>query len=825
MAKPFGVWGIDIGQCALKALRLEMIDGYPTATAFDYIEHPKILSQPDADPDALTRESLEKFFSRNPLGKDQVAMSIAGQSGLVRFVKLPPVEEKKVADIVKFEAKQQIPFPLDEVVWDFQKIGGGETIGGFAMETEIGLFAMKRDIINKHIGHYKAVRAEVHYVQMAPLALCNFATYEILRKGGPDGVEGDGVPVAEGEEDETPRGKKRCAVVLDIGTDSSNLIITDGGKIIWQRPIPLGGNHFTRALTKELKLTFAKAEHLKRNAAKSAELAQILRALRPVLTEFVGEVQRSLGYFTNTHRDAHVAYLIGLGSAFRLPGLQKYLSEKLSLEVRKPSKIDRLAGEQVLQDPTFTENILTFPIAYGLALQGLGVARILTNLLPTEVRTERLIRAKKPAVAMAAAALLIGTAIMGIGYGAQVSAVSDPKIDASLVIAEKQAKAAGDQNTAYTDKEKEIKKAQGDVKAIIVGNDERLNWIRFQEVLTAALPRHGNSPAGNLDLPEQELFWNTLEGKRAFEKYRERMAAGIPLEKIHEDDLAQHLANVSLESVYCRYTDNVGAFLTTADDRVRRKFAENIADDMDPADREEFDDNGTKRVKPKTKEGGGWIVELRGFTYHKLGTNFIRKCLVKNLNNINTRFAVAGNPDAKIREIIPGGVDPVKGNVSNVFIYLSQTDDKYATPTQFKYISASYLDEMLAGSGGGGGVGIPPGEGGETSSMGPTSMGPGAQPGSMMTPGATGGTPPSGTAWTPANSPGSGAGAGSGGGFSAGAIGLGPTPMGEGSPTTPTGGTTAATTRKPKGRTEFVVFLVWREPTPTDPTPSAATAP
>src|SRR5205807_4667633 len=176
------------------------------------------------------------------------------------------------------------------------------------------------------------------------------------------------VPGEEGaeepeEENPTPRGKKRCTVVMDVGTDASNLIITDGGKIIWQRPIPLGGNNFTRALTKDLKLTFAKAEHLKRNAAKSPELPQILKALKPVLQDFVGEVQRSLGYFTNTHRDAHVAYMVGLGSAFRLPGLQKYMAEKLSLDVRKPTAFERLAGEQVLHHPVFTENILTFPIA------------------------------------------------------------------------------------------------------------------------------------------------------------------------------------------------------------------------------------------------------------------------------------------------------------------------------------------------------------------------------------------------------------------------------------------------------------------------------
>src|SRR5438270_11254702 len=157
MAVPQGVWGIDIGQCALKALRVELVDGQVTATAFDYIEHPKILAQPDADPDQLTREALEKFLSRNQLKGDLVAIAVPGQSGLARFVKLPPVEEKKINDIVRFEAKQQIPFPLEEVVWDYQKIGAGSVTDGFAMETEIGLFAMKRDTISKYLQHFKDV--------------------------------------------------------------------------------------------------------------------------------------------------------------------------------------------------------------------------------------------------------------------------------------------------------------------------------------------------------------------------------------------------------------------------------------------------------------------------------------------------------------------------------------------------------------------------------------------------------------------------------------------------------------------------------------------
>ena len=397
-ARPVGVWGIDLGQCALKAIRLEFKDGQVVATAFEYIEHPKILSQPDADPDELTREALNQFLARNKIKFDMVCISVPGQSGLARFVKLPPVDEKKIADIVKFEAKQQIPFPLEEVVWDYQSLSSGEVVDGMALETEIGLFAMKRDMVNRAIRQFKEVNVEVHVVQMAPLALCNFIAYDKLSKGTDNAQE---------------EGDSECIVALEIGTDNSNLVITDGGRIIWQRPIPIGGNHFTRALTKEMKLTFAKAEHLKRNAAKSPDLKKILSALKQVLNDFVGEVQRSLGYFTNTHRNAKIQYMVGLGNAFRLPGLQKFLQEKLQLEVRKLQKLERATGESVTAAPTFAENIMSFGVAYGLGLGALKAGAFArTDLLPYEVRVERLIRGKKPWAVAAAAALGLGMFLM-----------------------------------------------------------------------------------------------------------------------------------------------------------------------------------------------------------------------------------------------------------------------------------------------------------------------------------------------------------------------------------------------------------------------------
>jgi type IV pilus assembly protein PilM len=822
--KPKGVWGIDIGQCALKALRLELVEGKPTATAFDYVEHTKILSQPDADPDTLIREALEKFLSRNEVKLDDVAIGIAGQSGLARFVKLPPVEEKKIAEIVKFEAKQQIPFPLDEVVWDFQKIAGGEAVDGFALETEIGLFAMKRDVISRYLGYFNASRIEVHTVQMSPLALVNFATYELLKKGGPAPGEGE-----EEAPDDAPRGKKRCVVVMDIGTDASNLIITDGAKIIWQRPIPLGGNHFTRALTKELKLTFAKAEHLKRNAAKSPEMANILKAIKPVLTDFVGEVQRSLGYFTNTHRDAHVAYMVGLGSAFKLPGLQKYLGDKLSLEVRKPAKFARLGGEAIVADPLFLENLLTFPVAYGLALQGLGQARLTTNLLPHEIRMDRVVRAKKPYAVAAAAMLLLGTGALALGSGLELKSVTNPKIDDGIKAAKAAGSAYSGAESEYSQRKQKSESTQNDVRAILAGQEQRLNWARFLEVQTAAMPKPGDPKnGGNLDPGIWVGAGNA--GMDALRWFEGRMRDGVKIEEALNDATSKHPANlaiVNVEAFNSRWVHNVGAFLEHADTVVFDSFGDTIAKSMRPDETE--NDEAKGRLRPKKVEGGGWIIEIRGYTDHH-DPQFLHKALLKNLNNAD-KFATAKGED-KIGKYIVGVADPVKGKVSHAFIFKTWLVSG-AAANSFQYINESRLDAMLGG--------------GTSSSFGPSGPGEETRGGGPPAPPGSGQGDPAQTTQTAAAALGPGWSPLTGGGASSssypGAPSSGAPPAGKGGmsarlgkipgQSSPSGREIAGTGgpdifgtsgkdagQENRKRYEFVVMMVWREPVP-DITPTA----
>jgi type IV pilus assembly protein PilM len=846
-----GVWGIDLGQCALKAIRVENVDGKVTATAFDYIEHPKILSQPDADPDQLTREALETFLSRNTLKGDTVVISVPGQSGLARFVKLPPVEEKKIPDIVRFEAKQQIPFPLEEVVWDYQKLGSGQMTEGFALETEIGLFAMKRDMVNRYLQHFKDVNVEVNMVQMAPLALCNYLSYDLLDKPKEESAG----------KDEEAAGKKQCVVALDIGTDNSNLVITDGQKIIWQRPIPLGGNHFTRALTKDLKLTFAKAEHLKRNAVKSPDLRKILAALRPVLTDFVSEVQRSLGYFTNTHRDAHVKYLLALGNAFRLPGLPKFLQEKLQLEVRRLPKFERMEGESVTAAPQFTENVLSFAVAYGLALQGLKMGRLQTNLLPREIQTERMIRAKKPWAAAAAAALLLAMTWLTMGRAVEYVTIKNSEVEKNAGKADEAVKNHAARKNEFNDFDNKKNESIKAIYKIGSGVQERMNWPALFQYVNDALPRPDGSKIAQKTSQNVEAYKTYFLRNKAKEKsesfiaYQRWLQRGLDPNLIKTDDreeefIRKNLIQINIEGIGEMYTDDLKTFYESLVTNTEGKLF-----GMKPNEAAEL----RKAVKDKAFDKlpkSGWVVELRCYTYfgnfpqEKIDPlEFLKDSYIENL----------ASPESLGQEISEDIKRLVRENISHVVIYKFSVE-KEPEAGNFKYIKKSYLGEALGASAVGGG-GFPGAGEGMRMRGGPGTSSP--APGSTSSSSGGGGGDPAGgddkgksatrDGWAPlgeiagsafggggggmggvggrgAGVPIGPAGAGAGGmklpgmgelgtggkgRFLPGAAPGGPGSGGPGGTITPQSPLRTQIIRTP--RTEFVILLVWKEPLPSEP--------
>jgi type IV pilus assembly protein PilM len=468
-----GAWGVDIGQAGLKAIRLQINDATEqvVATAFDYIAHPKILSQPDAIPEELISQALEKFLKQNDIENDLLAISVPGQSALARFIQLPPVEASKVSEIVKYEARQQIPFALEDVVWDYQTLGKGTEESGFLLEAEVGLFAMKRDQVNNQLRPFTNAQLEVELIQIAPLALYNFLSFDQL-----------GIRLG----DETVA-MDSYTILLDMGADNTMLLVSNGQKI-WIRNVPIGGNHFTRALTKEMKLTFAKAEHLKCNATKSPDPRSVFQALRPVFNDYVSEIQRSIGYFSSVNREAKISKVVGLGNGFKLAGLQKFLQQNLQYEVERVESFSAITTDSFKDAALFEENILSFPVCYGVALQALKQTRIRTSLLPKEITTARTIARKKPWAVGAAAALLVGVAASAFGYAHVYQSVSPKRFDPALKKITDVITATNATQKGYGEVRSANQSGYAGGQSLLHGSEGRNNWLELYKAVDECLP-------------------------------------------------------------------------------------------------------------------------------------------------------------------------------------------------------------------------------------------------------------------------------------------------------------------------------------------------
>jgi len=377
------VWAIDIGNNSLKALHLSNAGGVVEVIGFDNIQHGKILNGSGvkaAERDELIALTLRQFVKQNDLGKDDVIVSVPSQNSFARFVNLPPVEAKRIPEIVKFEAAQQIPFDINEVQWDWQLMTEADSA-----ETKVGIFAIKDEVVTSVLEHFSRENVTVSYVQMAPMALYNYALYDRSELARPD---------------------TQAIIIIDIGTENTDLVVCTR-TTVWQRCIPMGGNAFTRAIADTFKLNFEKAEKLKCTAAMSKYARQIFQAMRPVFTDLASEVQRSLGFYSSSNPNTKLSKIIALGGGTKMRGLLKYLQQSLQIPVERPDLFKKLVISSDVSAVKFHENVCDFGAVYGLALQGLGLARIKSNLLPRSIARSMAWASKAKYFTAAACAVLL----------------------------------------------------------------------------------------------------------------------------------------------------------------------------------------------------------------------------------------------------------------------------------------------------------------------------------------------------------------------------------------------------------------------------------
>src|SRR5207237_3682921 len=186
----------------------------------------------DAARERVVLKAIQELFAERPFGSKNINVCARGFHVFSKFVKLPPVDTSKVTQIIQYEAQQNVPFPLEEVVWDYQILGTTAT-----GELEVLLVAIKADVVDGLFRTAEAAGLRVQLVDVSPAALCNAFRYNY---GDLDG----------------------CTMLLDIGAQTSNLLFIEKGKV-YSVGIHFRANSITQDFAAEYKLKFAEAEQLK----------------------------------------------------------------------------------------------------------------------------------------------------------------------------------------------------------------------------------------------------------------------------------------------------------------------------------------------------------------------------------------------------------------------------------------------------------------------------------------------------------------------------------------------------------------------------------
>src|SRR5437868_13457059 len=238
-----------------------------------------VMSENPVDPLRLgqTTDALREILAELGIKSVRVNYAVPTQSVFTRFVKLPAVEEEKIERIIAFEAQQNVPFPISEVVWDYQLVGGGTE-----EQLQVVLVAIKSDLLEALNEAVEAAGLRPVIIDVATMALANAFRYNY------DEFEG-------------------CSLLVDIGARTTNLIFIEGDKIFTGN-VPRGGRPITSALAKELNESFSRAEARKKESkfisligtageTPGASIDPLSKTILSTMTRLHAEIMRSISHY------------------------------------------------------------------------------------------------------------------------------------------------------------------------------------------------------------------------------------------------------------------------------------------------------------------------------------------------------------------------------------------------------------------------------------------------------------------------------------------------------------------------------------------------
>ncbi|MCY3019972.1 MAG: pilus assembly protein PilM, partial [Planctomycetota bacterium] len=365
------VWGLDIGNSAIKAVKMVRTSDGCMVARFDIINIPVV--DEDKDRPKRVEAALATLVSNNRFGGDPVYVAVAGNLCLHREFQLPPGSEDKLADLVQYEAKQQIPFPLDQVEWGFERFDDPNGVG-------VALMAVRKNDIQDLLALTEKFRLNLRGITPSALALFNFVQYEFK----PDGT----------------------TLILDAGAKGIDFVVMNKRQIYF-RTIQIAGREITRVLENKFKVSYDKAEELKRNIAKSAQAEKIMSVIEPTLRQLGAEVQRTIGFYKSKARGQRIQQCYLLGHTFRLPKIADFLQGQVrEAPFALVEGLQRVKLDGSINAEVWNSEFPTMAVAIGLGVQGLGVSELTLNLIPQTKKSE-LARAKWKGWMAASAALVL----------------------------------------------------------------------------------------------------------------------------------------------------------------------------------------------------------------------------------------------------------------------------------------------------------------------------------------------------------------------------------------------------------------------------------
>lgn len=394
----------------------------------------------------------------------KINYAIASQTAFTRFVKLPSVGEEQVDQIVTFEAQQNVPYPINEVVWDYQLVDSGD-----ASQVEVVIVAIKSDLLDDLNEAVEGSGVKTAVVDVAPMALYNAFRYNYSDLDG-------------------------CSLIIDIGARTTNLIFIEPRKI-FSRSIPTGGNTITAAIAKDLNEPFGAAEERKKRDGfvslgggyadpEDPEVARVSKMIRNTMTRLHAEIARSISFYRSQQGGTPPVRVFLAGGSATLPYMREFFTEKFQLPVEffNPLRNVAVGGDLNLEE--VGRNAHTMGELVGLALRATSSCPMEFNLRPPSVVRRHTLAERRPAFVLAGVCILAAIGAWGLYYNRAAHATEG--IIASLHPKTSELKQfEGRMNSIRS----AIKAQEEQAAPVIEAINAREYWVKIIDDINARLPR------------------------------------------------------------------------------------------------------------------------------------------------------------------------------------------------------------------------------------------------------------------------------------------------------------------------------------------------